>query len=440
MSKRLTLILVLAFVIGISCAAFAEVQNVKVGGDLKMSGVVRHNFDLKNSGTAGNKENDQGNFLMSQIRLRVDADLTDNVTTTLRLINERNWDAEDTSNTDIDLDLAFVTMKEFLYSPLTMTVGRQELKFGNQLIIGKALTYNRGVLNGVPRDLGIREAFDAIRATLNYDPLMVDMIYAKIDETLNVESASPNYRNEDSDLYGINARYQVNKDIAVEGYCFTKLARSTTSTIDKNDWVNAVGMLLSATPKENLKTSLEMAYQFGKYRSASKTNPMNAWALQAMADYTFAKVKYTPNLGIRFTHLSGGKEENNKDAWDPMYNNQTLNNITKALIPFSNLNVINLIGSIKPKEDLTLTANYGYYRLNEKMNSMTDPYLFSASTWTMSTNKSLGNALDLTATYEYTEDVELALTAGWFKPGNAFNLAYGKRDATQVIGSMKVTF
>jgi hypothetical protein len=50
----------------------------------------------------------------------------------------------------------------------------------------------------------------------------------------------------------------------------------------------------------------------------------------------------------------------------------------------------------------------------------------------------LGDALDLTVTYDYTEDVQLALTGGWFKPGQAISVK--EKDATQLIGSMKVAF
>ena len=49
MHKRLILILALAFVVGVTMAAYAEVQNVKVSGDLTVKGVARNNFDLVKS-------------------------------------------------------------------------------------------------------------------------------------------------------------------------------------------------------------------------------------------------------------------------------------------------------------------------------------------------------------------------------------------------------
>jgi hypothetical protein len=127
-----------------------------------------------------------------------------------------------------------------------------------------------------------------------------------------------------------------------------------------------------------------------------------------------------------------------------MYYDQALNNITYAIIPFTNLNVLNLRGSMKPADDVTLSFNYGFYMRDKKSGSMASPASDSEgslydSSYTMSSNKHLGNALDITATYDYTEDVQLGLTAGWFVPGKAFDTV-NRRAASQVIGSMKVTF
>ena len=40
------------------------------------------------------------------------------------------------NDTKVQLYLASVTMRELLYSPLTVTVGRQVFNYGNGLIIG----------------------------------------------------------------------------------------------------------------------------------------------------------------------------------------------------------------------------------------------------------------------------------------------------------------
>ncbi len=449
MSKRLILILALAFVVGIAFTAYAEVQNVKVSGDIVATGVARDQFNLgKVSGvTPNNKNYENQSMMMSQVRLRVDADLTDNVSTVLRLINERVWNGQyDSSNGNIDLDLAYVTLKEFLYSPLSLTIGRQEMRFGNGLIIGNAKVTS-GVV-GIPTDLTERKAFDAVRATLNYDPLVIDLAYAKVKQLGTL-------RDNSIDLTGVNATYALNKKVNLAAYYFLKRDNDpgdavSTNSKQKADKVNTIGALVSSSPIENLKASAELAYQFGK-NSPTTVSEQNhdAWALQAAADYTFAKVKMTPNIGASYTYLSGNKKDTDtrNKGWDPMFYDQKLNNITYTLLPFTNLSVVNLKASLKPIEDVTLSANYGYYdeaKVSENASpTLTSPFLYDGTNAYLTTaaltgKKHLGDAIDLTATYDYTEDVQFGLTAGWFRPGKAINLP--KRDATQLIGSMKVTF
>ncbi|MFH1281494.1 MAG: alginate export family protein, partial [Candidatus Omnitrophota bacterium] len=267
MGKRLIVVLALALAVGLTfSAAYAEVQNVKVSGDIIASGVARNHFNLANTNT-GDKSVLKQNFLMTQTRVRIDADLTDNVQATVRLINERIWNGQrdhgvsglntDTNTNSIDLDLAYVTLKEFLYSPLTLTVGRQEISFGNGLIIGNAKV--RGSASSIPTDLTERKAFDAIRSTLNYDPLVVDLVYAQIKQDTTVD------RNTTS-LTGINANYAVNNKVNASAYYWLKKnddhsANGSNNASSRPDELSTVGALVSVTPIENLVGSLEAAYQ-----------------------------------------------------------------------------------------------------------------------------------------------------------------------------------
>ena len=447
MSKRLILVLTLLFVVGTTFAAFAEVQNVKVSGDIALYGIARNNFDLGEPDpyNLGNNTKERNRLFGTQTRLRVDADLTDNVIATVRLINERAWNTEDNSSTDIDLDLAYVTLKEFLYSPLSLTLGRQEIRFGNQLIIGNSNNYNASVLNGFPADLSVRNAFDAIRATLNYDPLVVDFVYSKIkhknasaDDTTGYNTSS------DADLFGVNASYDVSKKLNVQAYIWDKRSKaendSGTPAVNssKKDNVYTLGALITAKPITDLKLSLEGAWQFGYDRVLSSTNTSDkrkAYALQAMADYTFSKVKFTPSIGASYTYLSGPKG-GKYSGWDPMYYNQVLGNIAYAILPFSNMQAIGVRGSVKPADDVTLTGSVTNFTLVKEVSSYTS--LYNNATIYTTTKKNLGNEFDLTATYDYTEDVQLGLTWGYLACGNA--IADSRGNASQVIGSMKVTF
>jgi len=443
MGKRLIVVLAIALLFSFS-QAYAEVQNLKVSGDLLIRGIDRDNFDLL-------QDQYEASGVTSTTRVRIDADLTDNVSTTVRLLNERSWTEETAEDTDIDLDLAYVMMKEFLYSPLTLTVGRQELRFGNAMIIGDVDTNLASTSLNVPPDLSARKAFDALRATLNYDPLVVDIILSKIDENDATVWYAGTLERRDEDLYGVNAKYDLS-GLGITGtgelYYFGRVDRSTMETVGKKDTCHTMGFLVGAQLRENLTGSLEFASQSGKIATdPTGTNSLlmidrHAWALQATLNLALTK-KWTPNLGLVYSYYSGDDNDNDRYSfWDPMYEDQTPNTIVSAILPQTNCMSILAKASIMPADDVTISGTYGYYRLAKEMSGSVIPAPYaSIGAYTMSDNKSLGHALDLMATYDYTEDVQLGLCFGYFNPGEAFDKSSGlDHSATQLVGSMKVTF
>ena len=509
MLKRLTLVLALVLVAGMTCAAYAEVQNVKVSGDIEVIAAMR-NLELRQYAGAGNPAAAIGqtthpdDFLATITRVMISADLTDNVSTVVRLLNERYWGKESDNlgtgadeNTDIVLDLAYVTLKEFLYSPLTMTIGRQELHFGNDMIVGDPDTNNRvtnrspfgNLANRPNADLTARKSFDAIRATLNYDPVVVDIVGAKIRE--NVTNSQ-----DDIDLYGINIGWDVSKKMKVEGYFWQKnLGRKTntansgvTQPQNKRRYTDVIGSRVSGEPIDGLTYSLEQAFQFGKYNqndlannvlgtlaggsnadtvtrvgqaNATSTVDIRAWALEAFLNYDFKKAKYTPSVGACYAYFSGdaadfdGNSAERRTGWDPMFENQTFGRISNALFNQTNQHIAGLNASFKPFQDVTVKGEYyGYWVAKASQ----DHSVLGAAAYTVARpaqaiyiTKSgfIGQELDVTLTYDYTEDVQFNLMGDVFFPGNTFSSSgeptvglNGKSDnaATEVIGSMKVTF
>lgn len=483
MGKRLILVLAIAFAVCSISSAFAAVQNIKVSGDILMRAIDRQNFSLNEDF----KYADSG--FTSQVRVRFDADLTDNVSACVRLLNERSWGndfwggAPASANTvgdEVTIDLAYVSLKEFLYSPLSFTVGRQELRFGNALIIGDVDTNSPRVdlvpeANEwqVPWDLSLRKSFDAIRATLNYEPLVVDVIYAKIQENdiwwrqMGPGVGTP--EKNDVDLYGVNASYDMSAlgfKGATDLYWFSKINRAAAYAVslgqqEKKDSVNTIGFLTRGQIVNNLTASLEAAFQFGNAafprvgnQPAGVTTAVNAqrraWALQVTANYDLKDVKsigkYSPEVGAIYGILTGDKKDNKRyTMWDPMFEDQTINSITNAILPHTNSQYVALKGSFKPMEDVTVSGVWGYYLLwvKDQWGWMPTTYgpFYSLSN---NNDKYLGQALDITTTYDYTEDVQFALTCGYFNPGTALDKSTGglmyDDNAVQMIGSMKVTF
>lgn len=482
MSKRLVLVFCALLAFAFAVPAFAAVQNIKVSGDILTRGIIRNDFDLTKD-DAGSDDNIS--VFNTVTRLRVDADLTDNVSTTVRIGNERNWDQADWDTQDINLDLAYVSLKEFLCSPLTLTIGRQELHFGNDMIMGDGVgrpwwDINNTVVgtnqttnydgtpglfgladNGVNGDLSLRKSFDAIRGTLNYDPLVIDVVYAMLRENV-LTGVSPN---DDAYLWGVNGGYKFSDkwNTMAEAYFWSKINDGTASGPPKGkaETTYTYGVRASTNPTKKINMQQEFAFQFGDavVDDGSSARDRSAWASQTMG-YITPGWKYDPMFGLIYSYFSGDANPTNQDAdkkfhaWDPMFENQTSGSIINALFPQTDCHNINFMMKMVPLEDVTFRADYVMQFLAKKLtdnaNVLMNDYAHDPNNpggpglELAGDENFLGQELDLTTTFDYTEDVQFGLTTGWFWPGHAVadtKDGYKQRTmAAQMIASCNVKF
>jgi hypothetical protein len=336
------------------------------------------------------------------------------------------------------------------------------LQFGNGFIVGDPDTNNNVVGTSLTDDdLSSKKAFDAARATLNYDPLVVDLFWAKINEDTVIGTAA-NEEKDDVDLFGVNARYDFGGNWKTIGelYYFGKVdntPRDHTTNTDVNiktpNTVNTIGGRVEISPMARLNVQGELAIQTGKVNNDSDASCVvkkDAMAAQSIITYAL-DMKYNPILTAIYSYYSGDKDgahaTNSDKNWDPMFENQTSGHIINVLFNASDAQVLNLRGSIVPVEDLTLTLDYVWLQLAERLPMGT----FTLTTYTqnhgttatpsVNANKAkmhLGDEFDLTLKYDYTDDVQLGLLAGIFLPGNIF--INKPADVKEVIASVKVDF
>ncbi len=418
MGKKL--MLAIAMLALVAAPAFASVQNVKVGGDLKTTSVIRNNFT--SAGITSGASQDSQSVILSQVGLNVQADLTDNVSTFIRLSNERLWGTTDVTgnNGNVNLDDAYVTMKEMLYAPMTVTIGRQPLSYGNKFLIGDGdLTTNISDVS----DLTGGVNFDAIKAVLSYDPLTVDVFAAKI--AANTTTANGN---DDENLYGINANYKIGDSMntVVEAYTFAKMDKTTTTAPNtKTQKLYVPGLRVSTNPIEGLNVQLEGAYEVGN-TTANKT--VRAYGLQGMVNYALPVMKdMKPVLSAGYTYLSGDENtyDNKGKAFDSLYEDQNTGRIFDTLgVSTSNVKIASLALEVTPVQDVM--TKLSLYNLSQVKNDV-------------SSDKKIGNEIDLDVTYAYTEDVKFGVSAGLYVPGK--NHGSSEQDnASQLLSSVSVLF
>lgn len=441
--KKITFVCAMVMLVAFALPAQAAVQNVKVSGDITIRGIYQQTFDLNANDnnttitTGTNGDADAGDsegtaLLMSTVGVNIEADLTDNVSAKIRLVNQRDWNAVTAESTDVDLDLAYITLKEMLYSPLTLIIGRQDLWYGDGFIIG-ANRQQRPPITA--QEFTEITSFDAIRAILDYDPWTIDLLYAKIDEGENTDS--PIRDDDDTDLYGVNVGYVFGEyDAEAEAYWFLKFDQNDDAA--PSDEVHTIGIRGSVMPLENLDLRGEIALQAGDYNDSGTERDRKAWALNLRGEYCWADYAWMPTLGVEYAYLSGEEPTaaGDYEQFDPMYRGKTWSAIREwqgvyyepddtSAIP-GNVNEHQLIldGSIQPTDNILAEVRYLHFFLDEDDENGEDD---------------IGDEVDLRLTYEYTEDVTFGLLAAWFFPGDIFNTP-DNDTAAEVVGTVSLVF
>ena len=472
MKKGLILAMFMVAIVFVAGPAFASVQNIKVSGEIDNTWLVRDQFDL---GTRSAGENYYQNLIFTQSHLHVDADLTDNVSTTLGLINERAWGDDVDATNDMDIHLAYVTLREMLYSPLTVIIGRQAFAYGNSFVMDATGTNNNvasGGLNSVAEDFTQRTKLDSVRLVFDYNPLTVDVVAGKVT---NGNLLGTGLQDDDVDLFGTNANWQLGDqwNSVVEGYFWAKIDQSTKSAgVGKHaDTVYMPGVHVSTSPIKGLNLQGEVAIQRGNKAETGgvlTTNDDNvarqAQAAQLVANYMLPfeqTEKWSPVLTGVYTYVSGDNDVNEEvngttpgtkaryTAWDPMFENQSGGTIYNTLFDLTNAHILTAKAAVKPIEDVTATLQWdsisldrelsdGDFNGNADLLTLRQPDGGTAAARTTS-KKGLGNEYGLGLVYDYTEDVQFGAKYSIFKPGRAFHKDNRER-ASQYIVNANVKF
>ena len=210
----------------LSTPALAELQNVEVGGKIRIrwnhfspegvAGQVRPGLGLLDFGNpVGAQFSEPGNslsFVEQRTQLNVTADFTKNVTAFIEL-DSYDWWGEDFRSEyitgderfpdgDVEIYQAYIETRDTWGIPLRLRIGRQELQFGSEWLVGNNDTSS--LFSGL--------SFDGIRADYLGENFSVAAFATKLSENSPIEEDS------DVDFYGIYASYTGVRDMVFDAY------------------------------------------------------------------------------------------------------------------------------------------------------------------------------------------------------------------------------
>ena len=489
-ATRKCAVLLALLAIGMAVTAmpsYAETQNVKIGGDYTLRGFWRHNLDLHDkdnvAGTNTPSLNNHQYFFQQTVGLNASADLTENVSTFIRLSNENVMGANSTTGTTgtVRVSQSYVKLKDLFYAPLTVTIGRQPIVWGRGFVLGSNLIPGTLLGTGGNTDSQIPAneftdytAFDAARATLDFSggaavslPLTVDLVYAKLSEG-NIGKV------DDVNLMGVNVGTKIDAgNSELETYWLNKRDNaprvgSATAALNsqKPGNVNTLGIRGSTHPIEGSNIYGELAYQFGQRATDPNLvlpsgTPQQAWAFDLGAEMGFKDVPTSPMIGAEWIFYSGKDVDGGVAGWDPMARGY----FTTALREFQNpgfyppdqtcLNAggglnsctggatnqhqMSFYGSIKPLEDLKIAPRISWF-FTDVGQRPTGGLPGGGSTTVIGKRRSfIGTEFDTVTTYNYTDDVQFGVIYGVFAPGNVYRTPTDSV-AQEVVSTVSVKF
>ena len=495
----------------LAASSFADLQNVQVGGSIRVRGdwytgaggpdkttTLRHSAEPGrpevNSPYFGwNKHANDNAWVEQRTRLNVKADFTDAVSAFIELDSYSTWgesfrsnyltgvDSRSGAGTEAFVYQAYIESSEMFGTPLRLRIGRQELKFGNQFLLG---------VNDVAAFFyGL--SYDAVRATYAIDKLTLDAFWAKLAENSPVEQDG------DVDLYGVYASYTGIENVTLDAYyLFLRDARkrAVTNSDPMSEWIErAAGVddygvtnLSTVGLRGNgkfgpLDFEAEAAYQFGDadamgitFAGSGFESPYGptharwgAFGANAEVGYTF-DIKWSPRIYIGGAYLGGeDKRALNFGEWmsaefNPFYKghasvsfnrlfgNYAYSEFIDTYMDHSNAWIARCGGSIAPTEKtkIQLLATH-FEALEAYAPSTVPPFGFIHS----KNSSNLGTELEVIGSYNYTADLSFALgyahlfvgkglEEGSFNHANGLIFSGGTRgdDADYVFFETKLTF
>ncbi len=356
--------LALAALVTLSASpALAELQNVIVGGQIRIRGNYFTNLptninrsslhwpaDLlsgRSIGTGANfnapgvaglfgwdeKENSL-DFVEHRTRLNVKADFSNDVAAFIEL-DSYDWWGEDfrsdyitgadfvtSTADDVEIYQSYIEANEMFGLPLRLRIGRQELSLGSEWLVG---------VNDVS-SFYFGRSFDAARLTYATDMFSVDAFAAELAE------GGPAEDDEDVWLYGVYGSYLGLEDIVLDAYwLWLRDARtlSDTNLTWFGEWFEDLFGLDDYDPT-NLHTvglrgagaigafdfEAEFAYQFGDagqagflfrpYFYGDDDADFSAWAANLEVGYTF-DMAWQPRVWLGGAYFDG--EDNRDITW-----------------------------------------------------------------------------------------------------------------------------
>lgn len=316
-------------------------------------------------------------------------------------------------------------------TPLTLRIGRQEMIYGKERLIGKLDWMNEG------------RRFDGAKLLYTSPTFDIDFFWVKpvvfttrpfsnpwnthINESMNRKI---DHWREEQQFYGTYATYKGLPEHVVDVYFFGlndngRLSNANNQMGDLDLYTLGARFAGQCGPFDY---DVEGAGQWGKWDG----DEVHAWSFAGEGGYTFKDLPMSPRVGIGLDYATGDDtpRDNSHDTFYQLFptGHAFLGYID--LVGRQNIIAPSVHFSFKPHKDVTVKAAYYHFWLDSNLDALYNaggsPIRRNVSG---SSGNDVGDELDLIATWQI--DRHSSLLVGWshFWPGNFIESSGASRDA-----------
>ncbi len=362
----LTWVLLFAMLVMTESLLADEPEPIGVGRFMALDDIVdvnvafRYRFEHRDNFDFNDAVDDQDGFHLFRTRLNVDLNEFESIRAFLQLQDARIGDSDFSNKTpfedDLDIRQLYLDLKNLFGGNLTFRIGRQELSYGDERLIGGFNWSN------------VAQSFDAVKAIYQRDRLQVDFFASR---RVLIDSNSFNEWDRDDDFYGVYATFSRWEQQRLELYY---LYRDTETAIAFGPNVGSgklqestIGLRFGGNRSAGFDYAAEAAFQFGDFGAQD----IEAYALIVEAGYRIPG-QWAPRIGFGVEWASGDEDpsDGERNTFDNLFptNHKFYGYMDRASL--QNLLNVHLIGTIKPRDNLSVQLDLHHLQLDETSDSL----------------------------------------------------------------------
>ena len=279
------------------------------------------------------------------------------------------------SDGPLDLHQAFVTIGNHKEFPLSLKVGRQELSYGDERLVG-AFNWNN-----------IGRVFDAAKLRWQNQYFAADFFIGRV---IIPDDNNFNMPNDYDWLSGVYLSSRLIPKQTTEVYLLARNVSAGSPTVIGENLppllngppprdIYTLGLRVKSNPADwaGWDYTAELMGQYGHFNdpalpSGSRSLEHLAYALFVGGGYTFTETRYTPRIGIEYNLGSGDSDplDDKHETFENLFPTNHKFYGYMDLFSLQNIHNVRLTTSMKPSPRLTLQADYPAFWLYQTSDNM----------------------------------------------------------------------